>query len=215
MPAVAARVAGRRSRPQDGAVADSAGDWRTRRWQATHRRIYETAMRLFQEQGFEGVHVGALAKAAGVSVPTFYAHFPSKEHVVMQLPTAEQMEALLAGQPADLSVAERMRRAAPAYLALWDAQEMADILARWRIIASTPALRTRAAEFERTTAGMVAGAIPAEPGRSLSPADAVIINAHLAAFTSALLSWADSDGQEDLVKLVDEAFAALQGGGAS
>ena len=35
--------------------------------------------------------------------------------------------------------------------------------------------------------------------------------AHLAAFTSGLLAWADSDGQEDLEKLVDAAFAALQG----
>jgi hypothetical protein len=95
-PSVARRP---RSR-QDWAVSDT-GDSRSRRWAATHRRIYETAMRLFREQGFERVNIGRLAAAAEVSVPTFYAHFPSKEHVIMQLPTAEQIASLIATQPAD------------------------------------------------------------------------------------------------------------------
>jgi AcrR family transcriptional regulator len=207
-------VAERPGNPQDGAVTHS-GDWRSRKWAATHQRIYETAMRLFQEDGFERVNVAQLAAAAGVSVPTFYAHFPSKEHIVMQLPTPEQMAALMATQPADLPLAVRLRRAAPLYFAQWTPEERADILARWKVIAATPALRTRAAEFERTTAVMVAGALPAEPGGSLSAADAVVVNAYLAAFTSGLLAWADSDGEQDLEQLVDDAFAALQGGGAS
>jgi AcrR family transcriptional regulator len=171
-------------------------------------------MRLFEEQGFDRVNVGALAKAAEVSVPTFYAHFPSKEHVVMQLPTAEQMAALMATQPADLPLATRLRRAAPVFIGAWDDQMRTENLARWKVIASTPALRNRAAAFERETAGLVADALP-EAGGSLSPADAVVVNAHLAAYTSALLAWADSDGKDDLVTLVDDAFAALQGGGAT
>jgi AcrR family transcriptional regulator len=168
-------------------------------------------MRLFEEEGFERISVGALAKAAEVSVPTFYAHFPSKEHVVMQLPTAEQMAALMATQPPDLPVGVRLRRAAPVFIGAWDDETRAENLARWKVIASTPALRNRAAAFERETAGLVADALP-ETGGSLSPADAVIVNAHLAAYTSALLAWADSDGREDLMELVDDAFAALQGG---
>lgn len=185
-------------------------DWRTRRWEATHQRIYATALRLFQEHGFERVNVGQIASESGVSVPTFYAHYPSKEHVVMQLPTAEQMTALLADQPADLPVGMRIRRAAPLWLAQMGAQERADMLARWQVIARTPALRTRAAEFERTTAGLVAGALPAEPGRSLPPADAVVVNAYLAAYTAGLLAWADGNGEDRLEDLVDEAFQALE-----
>ena len=57
--------------------------------------------------------VGQIAAGAGVSVPTFYAHYQSKEHLVMQLPTAEELTALLATQPADLPVGERIRRAVP------------------------------------------------------------------------------------------------------
>ncbi len=199
-------------RAQDGAVTGT-GDGRSRRWESTHQRIYETAMRLFEEQGFERVSVGILAKAAGVSVPTFYAHFPSKEHLVMQLPTAEEVAALMAAEPADLPLETLLRRALPAFLGRLTDEVRAQTLARWKVIASTPALRNRAAEFERATAGMVAGALPAGPGRTLSPADAVVVNAHLAAYTAGLLAWADSDGRQDLVGLVEAALAALQRSG--
>ena len=205
-------VAGRSCNRQDWAVSDT-GDSRSRRWAATHRRIYETAMRLFREQGFERVNIGRLAAAAEVSVPTFYAHFPSKEHVIMQLPTAEQIASLIATQPADLPLGERLRRVVTEFFDRFSPEEWEETLDRWKIIAATPALRTRAAEFERTTADMLAGALRAEPGLSLTPAEAVVVNACMAAFTTGLLAWADSDGQEDVRTLVDAAIAAVQGGG--
>jgi AcrR family transcriptional regulator len=191
------------------------GDWRSRRFDATHRRIYEAAMRLFQEHGFEQVSIGQVASAAGVSVPTFYAHFPSKEHLVMEMPTAEQVAALLAAQPGDLPLATRLRQLARGYIAQWSPEEKAHVLDRWKVVAATPALRTQAAAFERTTAGLVADALPPDGGAMLDPADAVIVDAHLAAYTRGLLAWADSDGREDLETLIGEAFDALQRGGAT
>ena len=185
-------------------------DRRGRRWEETHQRIYDAAMSLFQEHGFEQVSVGQIAAAAGVTGPTFYAHYPSKEHLVMQLPTAGEMNALLAGQPAHLPVAERIRRAMPDWFSTWDAEYREIQLVRWRVIATTPSLRTRAAEFERTTAGMIADALPGEPGATLSPADRVVVNAYLSAFTVGMLAWADGHGERKLVEIVDEAFDALQ-----
>jgi AcrR family transcriptional regulator len=191
-------------------VSDSQ-DWRARRWEATHQRIYATAMELFQEHGFEQVSVGQIAAGASVSVPTFYAHYPSKEHVVMQLPTAEEMTALLAGQPTHLPVAERIRRAVPVWFASWTPELREAVLARWRVIAETPVLRTRAAEFERTTADLVTHAMPTESGSKLTAADAIVVNAYLSAYTAGLLAWADCNGAHKLEELVDEAFDALQG----
>lgn len=190
-------------------MTDSAG--RSRRWGATHQRIYAAAMGLFAAQGFERVNIGQLAAGAGVSVPTFYAHYPSKEHLVMRLPTTEQMAALLSTQPVELPLRVRLASIAPVWLAQWDAEERDDMLARWRIIASTPALRTRAAEFERTTAGMIVVALAGEAGAPPRQSDVVLVNAYLAAFTSALLAWADSAGERKVEELVDEAFGALQG----
>jgi AcrR family transcriptional regulator len=194
---------------EDHGVSDSQ-DWRARRWDDTHQRIYASAMRLFQELGFEQASVGQIAAGAGVSVPTFYAHYQSKEHLVMQLPTAEEMNALLADQPADLPVADRIRRAAPLWFAQWSPEFREAQLARWQVIATTPALRTRAAEFERTTAGMIADALPAERGATLRPADQVVVNAYLAAFTLGMLAWADCNGEHKLEELIDEAFEAHQ-----
>jgi AcrR family transcriptional regulator len=182
---------------------------RSARWEATHRRIYEAAMQLFEEHGFDRVSVAQLAAAGGVSVPTFYAHFASKEHVVLQLPAAEHMTQLLGTQPAHLPVAVRIRRAAPDYFASWGAEGQAEMLARWKIIAASPTLRTRAAAFERATADMVAEALPADGDSRLSRAEVVVVMAHLAAFTSGLLAWADGDGQRKVEEHVDEAFAAL------
>ena len=152
-------------------------------------------MRLFQEQGFERVNVGQLAAAAEVSVPTFYAHFPSKEHLVMQLPTTEQVAALLATQPADLPVGERLRRLRPGLVRAVDAggagghaRPLEDHRRRRRRCAPAPP------SSSGRPPGMVAGALPPEPGASLTPAEAVVVNAHLAAFTPGLLAWADSDG---------------------
>ena len=186
-------------------------DWRARRWADTHKRIYDAALRLFQEHGFDHVNVGQIVAEAGISVPTFYAHYPSKEHLIMQVPTAAEMQALLATQPADLPVAERIRRAAPLYFAQWTPEFREEQLARWQIIARTPSLRTRAAEFERTTAGLVADALPAKSGEALRPADQIIVNAYLSAYTAGLLAWADSNGAHKVEELIEEAFEALRG----
>jgi AcrR family transcriptional regulator len=187
-----------------------SSDWRSRRWDATHERIYDTALKLFQEQGFERVSVGMIASGAGVSVPTFYAHYPSKEHIVMQLPTAQEMHVLLAEQPAGLPTSERIRMAVPAWFASWSPEFREAQLARWKVISTTPVLRTRAAEFERTTAQMITDALPSG-GRAARPADSIVVNAYLSAYTGALLTWADCNGERKLEELMHEAFDVLEG----
>ena len=186
-------------------------DWRSRRWDATHQRIYGAAMKLFAQHGFERVNVGQIAGGGGVSVPTFYAHYPSKEHIVMQLPTTEQMAALLSTQPRELPLRDRLVGLALVWLALWDPEGRDDVLARWRIIASTPTLRTRAAEFERTTAEMITGALAAETEAPVRQSDVILVNAYMSAFTSALLAWADGNGERKIEELVHEAFGTLKG----
>src|SRR4051812_37451774 len=116
-------------------------DWRARRWAATHQRIYDAALALFLEHGFDGVNVGQIARAAGVSVPTFYAHYPSKEHIIMQLPTAEEVAAIIAELPADLPFTERLRRGPGQFLAAWAPPVPAPPLVRWRGHAGPPGRR--------------------------------------------------------------------------
>jgi len=52
---------------------------------ATHQKIYKTALRLFQKEGFDRVTVDEICEKAGVSKGTFYIYFASKEQVVLDL----------------------------------------------------------------------------------------------------------------------------------
>jgi len=48
----------------------------------TRRRILETALKLFREQGYEGATMRSIAAEAGVSVGNAYYYFKSKEHLI-------------------------------------------------------------------------------------------------------------------------------------
>jgi AcrR family transcriptional regulator len=193
-------------------VSDGAGgsDWRSRRRDETRERIYAAAMRLFEEHGFDQVSVGQVAAAAGVSVPTFYAHFATKDQVVIVPISAGAIQELVGVQPPGLPPAERMRGAVRAFFAGYGGEERDALLARWRIIARTPSLRRRSTEYERTHAVLAAAALAAGDGVAQSPAALEIVAAAtLAAATWAVLAWAESDGREPLDALLDQAFEAL------
>ena len=127
----------------------------------------------------------------------------------MQLPTPQETASLLAAQPAELALGPRIRRMVAELTAGFSEEEVAELLARWRVIASSPTLRNRAAEFERTTATMVLESLTAATGRPVGPTDTVVAGAYLSAFTVGLLAWADSHGERKLLECIEEAFDAL------
>jgi len=64
-------------------VADSPGAViRTPKSEATRTLIVETALRLFQENGYDKTTMRAIAREAGVSVGNAYYYFSSKEQLV-------------------------------------------------------------------------------------------------------------------------------------
>jgi AcrR family transcriptional regulator len=58
---------------------------RQRQASETRQRIAEAARRLLEETGYAGMTIPAVAKAAGVAVPTVYAIFGSKKGIVSEL----------------------------------------------------------------------------------------------------------------------------------
>jgi len=58
---------------------------RTVEGEATRRRLYETAIRLIGEQGYDATTLRDVAKRAGVSAGLLYRYFPSKRSVVLAL----------------------------------------------------------------------------------------------------------------------------------
>ena len=58
---------------------------RARQRAATRERLFAAALAEFRRVGFERASVAEIARAAGVSRPSFYAHFPTREHVLFEL----------------------------------------------------------------------------------------------------------------------------------
>ena len=183
-------------------------DHRARQYAATHQRIYDTAMELFRETGYEDVPISRLAAAAGVSVQTFYAHYPSKDDLIMAPPDRADVTALLASVPADLALGERVRGVLRHFLHGLQGERRSDALARWQLIAATPRLRYRAAEYERATAQMFLDALC--DGEQQDPASTIVVTAHLSAYTLALLRWGESGGELSLEDVLEQAMSALR-----
>ncbi len=66
--------------PRVGVVSDAAAP--PGRGEQTRSLILDTALRLFEEQGYEKTTMRAIASDAGVSVGNAYYYFDSKEHLI-------------------------------------------------------------------------------------------------------------------------------------
>ena len=59
---------------------------------ATRARVFEAALAEIGRSGLAGADVASIAAAAGVVRGTFYFHFPTKEHVLVELERAEEVK---------------------------------------------------------------------------------------------------------------------------
>jgi AcrR family transcriptional regulator len=190
-------------------IVTGTGGRREAKRRETHDRIFGEAMRLFHERGFDAVPVGDIAAAAGVSVPTFYAHFESKDHLLFGMPSSADIARLVHAFPPGIPTVDLLRGIMIRALTDGGGMEAPDrVLERWRIVAASPALRLRAAGFERATADMVLSALPA--GERDDPRTQVTVTALMSAYTQILLRWAESDGRRPVPEVVDEVLDALR-----
>lgn len=57
---------------------------RSERAERTRAAVYDAAMALFEERGYESVTMRLIAERAGVSLGSSYTYFPSKEHLILE-----------------------------------------------------------------------------------------------------------------------------------
>ena len=75
----------------------------------TRERLYQTALSEFKDAGFNDAQIDRIAEKAGVARGTFYFHFPTKEHVLLELQRRielSQVERIKALGPSPESVSE-------------------------------------------------------------------------------------------------------------
>ncbi len=65
-------------------MQDDSPGLRERKKRAVRQTLYDTALRLFRRDGFDSVPVSAICAEAGVAKGTFFNHFPTKDHVLLE-----------------------------------------------------------------------------------------------------------------------------------
>ncbi|MFF5489890.1 TetR/AcrR family transcriptional regulator [Streptomyces virginiae] len=182
---------------------------RERKKAQTRRTIQEHALRLFLERGYQNTTVEEIAAAAGVSHMTFFRHFPTKEAVVESDDYDALIVRLVQERPPCEDGLTALRNALGQGLEAVYVTGRDTLLARTRLIFETPALRARTWDTQYATQRLFAGALRSRDPEASELSTRVTAAAALAAVTTALAAWVESDGVLELPALVDEAFSAL------
>ncbi len=115
---------------------------RERRHLETKRLLVETAFDLFVERGFTNVSMEEVAQAAGISRSTLYRRFPTKEALVLEVPTRwmvvfdDAVEAL----PLDASIGDAIGEPVLAIAAHID-QNKEIVRTAYQILGQSPTLQ--------------------------------------------------------------------------
>ena len=187
-------------------------DWRTRKKAATKQSIQHHALRLFTEKGYDATTVEEIAAAAGVSHMTFFRYFPRKEEVVEYDEYDPLIEDLIVARPPDeppLVAVQQAIRSGLEQILLADREAL---LTRTRLILHNPVLRSRNLVAQDATRDLLARALARRAGLAKPDLAATVqASAVLAVIGPAMTAWAEGD-VDDLIAVVDDAFAALAAG---
>ncbi|QFY10565.1 TetR family transcriptional regulator [Nonomuraea phyllanthi] len=121
--------------------------------QRVHDAISAAAIALFLERGFDAVPVTEVAAAAGVSKPTLFKYFPTKEDLVLHRIADHQGEAarVVRGRAPGERPLEALRRHFLDGLARRDPvtglNDHPEVLAYHRMVFSTPSLAARVLQY--------------------------------------------------------------------
>jgi AcrR family transcriptional regulator len=195
------------------AIDDRAIDLRTRTRENVRVQIAEVAFNVFAERGFDSVTATEVAEAAGISRASFFRYFDSKEDAVFvaQEELGVKMAAALRERPAGEDAWTALRRAAEA-LGGFYRENPSHALARLRLIRSTPKLRAHQLERQDQWKELIGTVLAERLGMEESDVQVeALVVAALGALRAASARWVTNDGDEDLIGLTDEAFAAIAG----
>lgn len=177
---------------------------RDRKKREVRERLYARALDLFRARGFESVTVSEICQAAGVAKGTFFNHFPTKDHLLLEWYerlTAGANAAEIGEGPLEARLMTLARGFFDACLAdadLWRAkQQRVGLDADFRAAERSSDLRTLAkveAIFTEALArGEISGTVP--------PAD--LAELYLAVMTGTSREWALAEGGFDFVAALE------------
>lgn len=184
-----------------------------RRREATRYEIAEAAAALFAERGYEATTVDDIARAAGISLRTFYRYCPTKEDALTPVLTAGVAELVeqLALRPAEEPVTEAVQAAFSASTAGARYAEPARTVRLIRVMSGVPAIRMRWLAAARAMQDRLVPVLAARTGRPESDLETRLLAAVLIdAVTVTLEHWAAGNGREPLTDVSARALALLR-----
>jgi AcrR family transcriptional regulator len=181
------------------------------RWQPDSAgRLYEAALALFAEQGFEETTAAEIAARAGLTERTFFRHYGDKREVLFSGSAilGEHIVSAVRTSPAADSALDAVARGLAAAARLLDEIGQDRARQRYAVIAANPELKERELAKIANYADGVADALRA---RGVSQTHATIAaEAGMTVFRVAYERWADEPDDRDLTTITHEAIAELR-----
>jgi AcrR family transcriptional regulator len=194
-------------------MADKPLDLRSRTRENVRVQIAEVAFNVFAERGFDAVTATEVAEAAGISRASFFRYFESKEDAVFvaQEELGSKIAARLRERPGGEDAWSALRQSLEPIIAVYR-ESPTQSLARLRLTRSTTKLRAHQLERFDQWKQLIGAALAERLGvDEVDLRIEALVAAALAAMGSASSRWAASDGADDLIELIDEAFGAIAG----
>lgn len=195
-----------RDRQKDGAAKPG---WRERKRRETRKRVWETALALFSEHGYDATTLEAIAEEAGISKRTFFHYFKSKEEVLVawQDDVPDLFRAAILGEPEGETPFEVVRNVLARIPMNLDIDQAVVIN---RLIRSNEQLRASSlAKYLRLEQAAFEALCERWPAAERRAGLHVVAMMSIGALRLAIDGFADKEGRKPLSELVQEAFANL------
>ncbi|MEE9413725.1 MAG: helix-turn-helix domain-containing protein [Acidimicrobiales bacterium] len=169
------------------------------------RLVQETAVAMFETDGYDTTTVEAIAESSGVSASTIYRHFGTKERLVLWDERDPVVDAQLSKRLGQQPAVEAFRDAAS--VALADRDDIGLFLRRLQLIYAEPAIWGAAAQQDQIDSAELAKAFAlADRRRKVRISDEVMAAVCLAALDVALNDWQKSGGKSSLSAVIEQAI---------
>jgi len=179
---------------------------RERKKRLAQATIEETALRLFQQQGYEHTSIQDIAAAVMMSSRTFFRYFASKEEVLFEPMRAVLNEGLRFLQHVAPTESPHVAlRATFEYLASLYQQQRARFPIRYQIAVQTPSIASHylyvLMETEPAICDVLCSHLESATNRHEIR---FLVALYMTALRMALLEWLEQEAQGDLVSLLRE-----------
>ena len=165
---------------------------RDQRREQTRRRLYEAALEVFRRDEVASCRIDDIAIAAGVSRGSFYFHYPTKEHVLIEhmRETEVQICSAISALPASAPLTQVLETVATALAAIWqpDPRLLPDVAAVGMRYAASALTDAESGRLRQTLAERFAAAAQRSELSTLLPAE-ILSDLYLGNTLAGLLAW--------------------------